>query len=354
MRRRRGSRRNTGCLAVYAHSPSLHMVRLDSSRREKISDHVAMEISSPRELIAAIPHLLGFAPDDSLVITALAENRVASMVRIDWPAAELVLTGSLSRYAKTIEDKDIVLAFYCDGVLEDFSAINTIFISNDVLDVLQITQNRWRSHLCTDVECCPANGRDVIAETAVVDAEFIYQGSSPFASRDDLVDLLSPQTLDTSERAECAQAFSALTADLDVPTEIEWFLQACDAAEKASYAVLARGARACNEIRIRDGLLRSAFDSLEVRMKIRSWLMTNLCQIPESHVASAATVLAGVVWLDGNGPLARIALDRALDADPEYSLAQLLDTALVNAVPSRIWSESLEAVTYEECIRGAA
>jgi hypothetical protein len=49
--------------------------------------------------------------------------------------------------------------------------------------------------------------------------------------------------------------------------------------------------------------------------------------------APACTAYAWVSYMRGNGLVAAIALERALDSDPHYSLALLLDEALTRQVP---------------------
>jgi hypothetical protein len=45
-------------------------------------------------------------------------------------------------------------------------------------------------------------------------------------------------------------------------------------------------------------------------------------------VAAPATLLAVCAWLRGDGAMASVALERALDSDEDYRLAQLLRSAL--------------------------
>jgi hypothetical protein len=49
--------------------------------------------------------------------------------------------------------------------------------------------------------------------------------------------------------------------------------------------------------------------------------------------APACTSYAWVAYMQGNGLVASIALERALKSDPDYSLALLLDEALMRQVP---------------------
>ena len=50
-------------------------------------------------------------------------------------------------------------------------------------------------------------------------------------------------------------------------------------------------------------------------------------------MAPSATLLGFAAWRDGNGPLAAVALERALLCDPDYSLAQLIWQAMFSGVP---------------------
>ena len=47
--------------------------------------------------------------------------------------------------------------------------------------------------------------------------------------------------------------------------------------------------------------------------------------LPDPYAVPVLTVLAHTAWNHGNGAVARVALDRARAADPNYFLAALLD-----------------------------
>ena len=61
-----------------------------------------------------------------------------------------------------------------------------------------------------------------------------------------------------------------------------------------------------------------------------------LCELaaslPDAWAVSTLSVLASLTWWRGDGALTRIALDRALGADPHYRLAQLLDKMVELAI----------------------
>jgi hypothetical protein len=108
------------------------------------------------------------------------------------------------------------------------------------------------------------------------------------------------------------------------------------------------------DVRTRDGLLRMLHDAPEQRKQFQSHLIREVARSQPEFVAPLATVYAGVVWLEGHTQLTRLAVDHALQVDPTYSLAQLLDIALRHNVPPAVWSSSLAAVSFDACLKGAA
>jgi len=74
---------------------------------------------------------------------------------------------------------------------------------------------------------------------------------------------------------------------------------------------------------------------------------------PDSHVAPPATVLAIVRWQMGDGSRASAAVDRALAADPDYSLARLVDRCLAVGLHPATWREGLAELSRAECRRSA-
>jgi Domain of unknown function (DUF4192) len=54
---------------------------------------------------------------------------------------------------------------------------------------------------------------------------------------------------------------------------------------------------------------------------------------PHPSVAAPASLFAFVAWQSGNGALANVALDRALDDDPRYSMALLLRQVIDSGAP---------------------
>src|SRR5436190_1173403 len=61
------------------------------------------------------------------------------------------------------------------------------------------------------------------------------------------------------------------------------------------------------------------------------------CCAPHPLVPGGAALLAFAAWQAGDGALAWCGIDRALEIDPDCSLAQLVADVLSGAVPPEMW-----------------
>ena len=71
-------------------------------------------LRSPAELLAVIPHLLGFEPHHAIVVMALKDNRLGLTQRIDLPTPERTpeVASSLARHALRDEAEAVLLVGY--------------------------------------------------------------------------------------------------------------------------------------------------------------------------------------------------------------------------------------------------
>ena len=349
-----------------------------------------MIIHSPRQLLAAIPHLIGFHPDSSLILVAFDGKEVMTLVRIDWPSNAISLPRTINDAMTKATEPSVVILAYTEApvTLKDVVDLVQGGSEIDLLDVLWIRRGHWGSLMCEDESCCPINGHKVEDHTST-DVAFIVSGSSPFESRDEMVARLESEVLSAEEIEQRSQAQTItnekVRQSLDgnrTETQAQKNKQLSDDAEPpASLQGIPSQSRndivqnvivnltdhdidsweqhawlceVVSDIRMRDAFLRILFDDSMLRPKVRATLITCVARASEKDIPALATVLAGCAWLDGNGALASVALNRALDVDPSYSLARLLNRAITAGVPPSVWSDSLEAVSYEECLAGAA
>jgi hypothetical protein len=88
---------------------------------------------------------------------------------------------------------------------------------------------------------------------------------------------------------------------------------------------------ALQDLRVRDDAW-ARMDPDHKEAHLRMWLDVTQRAQPK-YVAAPAALLAFVAWQSGDGALANVALDRALDDDPGYSMAQLLRQVISAGAP---------------------
>ncbi len=72
-------------------------------------------------------------------------------------------------------------------------------------------------------------------------------------------------------------------------------------------------------------------------LHVRLW--TEVVRRAEPRLCAApAALLAFAAWQAGDGIVASMAVDRALTADPDYALAQLLGEVLAGGLPPSAWA----------------
>jgi len=111
--------------------------------------------------------------------------------------------------------------------------------------------------------------------------------------------------------------------------------------------------RALDDIRVRDVVLHR----LVVRGHHcdRCWegtievLCDALRAMPQGTSAPSATILALVSWMRGEGALATICIQRALEEDPDYRLGRLASGLIAQGTDPRVWRASLAGLSESEC-----
>jgi hypothetical protein len=110
---------------------------------------------------------------------------------------------------------------------------------------------------------------------------------------------------------------------------------------------------ALHDIRVRDTML---WDLVNVEPAALDGALGVLAAVlrgaPPGHAAPVATSCAIVAWLLGDGVRAGIAVERALQDDPGYSLAALVDASLRAGLPPTAWREAMAGLSRQDCRYG--
>ncbi len=341
--------------------------------------------SSPEALPWVVPHLVGFAPEHSLVVLGLApgSNRAVVTLRFDIPSDDLLDEEILDVLDVWIRSFDAIRAAgadatcvviypahagarWADEIGDELPYPDLADVVEEVLvtgglavrDVVCVVGERVRSYFCDDRRCCPLDGRVLAPSEALrIQASLVEQGSAPLPNRRALVEALEPRADDDPVLLEVARARDGVfvrqppgdreRVESFLHDVARWGARPTSTSTVTQLAVVA--GLLVSEIRPRDYLLRELTVECDRRTleAARSVLTEAVRCSRGSEAAPPAAVLGVCAWMAGDGAAARVAIDRALVADPAYSLAHLVRVALDEGMAPWSWQESMRSLTPE-------
>ncbi len=311
----------------------------------------------PVDLIALAPYLLGFHPEDSVVLLSFGSGTFHA--RVDLPRepddqgevaamlARVVAHHRVERVALLLytSDADVACSFH-DRVVPALRAAPT-----DVIDVLRVGPDRF--HPADDPD---HPGQPYDLTTHPFTAEHVLDGRAAFSSRQELAASLDPAEPEVRRRVE--DAAHAVDEELFARTRFVRRPQLCrDLADEARWVqrIVRRHVGLRTPLSDEDaGRLLLLTSIVEVRdvawaemrrtdagRHVDLWRdLVRRC--PADLIPSAASLLAFAAWLAGDGALAWCALDRCFAVDPDYSMAHCVAESLERAVPPTVWEQLRE------------
>jgi hypothetical protein len=329
-----------------------------------------VRIDGSGDLAAALPVLVGFRPRESVVLVALGGDsgrRVGLTARVDIPHPEhgARLAGMLADRLAHERPEAVVLAVvsevddvralpddlaYFDAGSQPLDLphrplVHELLLALDARDIplqeaLLVRAGRWWSYDCPEACCAPGGGGTAVPSgTSALAAASVAAGQVIARDREELeLRIARPGACQAAAMIEAVNAIGEELTDLvlcsgrDVAADryAEW-VEAAVAGCGASGArpadeEVARVAWGLRDVRVRD---RAMGFALGARAAAAELLWTECTRrVPEPLDAAPATLLAVSAWLRGDGAMARIALDRALDSQPDYALADLLSRGM--------------------------
>jgi hypothetical protein len=301
-------------------------------------------IRSVADMLAVVPHLLGYHPDDGLIVIATADSRLALACRVDLRCDPDDLAQLLPALQK-VDTTHLILIGYGDDevVAPAIDAGREVFgiAGLEVFDALRVFQGRYWSYLCANPDCCPAQGTPFDPATNPLALQAIVGGSSPLPDRRSVAASIDP--IGGSERAAMAEATTAARRRL---TDRHVALTQGRAALASAAMRYQAGQRYTDEeaawlsILLTVQPVRDHAWATATRQRWHLTLWRDLTRRAEPDlVAAPAALLAVTAWLAGDGSLAHLALDRALSADPHYRMALLIRQALREGIPPAALSD---------------
>ena len=374
---------------------------------------IRVRFDGPAALVAGVPYLLGFEPERSAVLVLLCGFRVVLTARVDLPdplpgrRAERAwrrLSEPLAAPVRHAEPEAAVVVLYPPaGSRLDDPAIaaaagalrRTLPLDGvTLLDVLVVSDGRWRSAECADPCCCPVTGTPVEPAHLDVRAAFAFAGRAPLPSRAAVAARVSP--LPDDVRRRCRDQVEAVAVDaaalaarhgIDLWRESAFRVRrppagagrsagppaasspssavpsaAAPGADRRAGPGRSHGGRGCR-CRRRDpgrpGPRRAAGVAgphqrpVAPPARARGALRGHP-SLPAGLGGAGRVHAAAVAHLCGDGALAHAALDRAVDDEPGYSLAALLRRGLESGLPPAEVAHALGAFSPASLLLGDA
>jgi Domain of unknown function (DUF4192) len=210
-------------------------------------------------------------------------------------------------------------------------------------DMLRVEDHRYWSYLCTNPSCCPPEGVFFDPSSHPASAALTAAGLPVLPGRDAVAATIAPVTgsaaqamTDATGRAERAARLLEASGPqalekaglVAVSSAIGVYRDGGSLMPAISFAWLAL---VLTRVRVRDDAW-ARMDPRHREAHRRLW--TDLVRRARpGYAAAPASLLAVTAWQGGDGALANLAIDRALDDTPGYSMALLLRNALDAGVP---------------------
>ncbi|QNS03689.1 DUF4192 domain-containing protein [Streptomyces xanthii] len=346
-----------------------------------VTGEAKITLRSAGELAEALPYLLGFRPEDCIVLVALHEGRFGGRVRLgipdrpeDWPAvADLLARCLIGECVRRDGKPDSIIAFLCQDpaparagtgrlTMERLRPLAQLLrtacgaLDVPVTEALCLSADHYWSYCCVRPDCCPPDGNPVTGPgTSVMAATAAYAGIQVRASEQEVKARLAP--LVTALGPEQERALDAASMDL-VPRMLSPHRRADVEAQTLDLARLcmrrladASSAPDALEADLKDdellahdeaAVLILGLQDRETRDRAAEWMegdeaacalrlwraLARRCVGDYCEHAAAPLTLAGwVAWSLGDTVEADVALEMALGADPDYVFARLLNEA---------------------------
>jgi hypothetical protein len=314
-----------------------------------------LRLDDPGELLAAVPHLLGFRPAASLVLMAVhgtedgaPRRRLGVVARADLPApddVEAVVAGCAARMVPT-GPSEVVAVVVADAEpagapprADVADAVSTAFRGHGVPPHARLWVPRletgapWRCY-----PPCDCAGRVGRVDDGPMAAASAWCGQVTYGSREELEATLAPLPASPRLPELIAAELEAAVLDRELggPAAARRDLAAVAAAraEVAAGRVLgdgelARLAVALSDPTVRDIAMGWAVDPDPAVAASAEQLWTLLARsLPAPTVAEPAVLLACTVMARGGSALVGMALERARRADPAHRLSRLVEALL--------------------------
>lgn len=320
-----------------------------------------LSIHGPQDLLLVLPYVLGFHPASSFVVVGLRQRQLVLTARCDLDDMRSPhLVHRLVQALVDAEAREVIAIVYSDErihtdplVLPQGELVAQFGEATDrtgltFVDAMLVSNRRWWSYCCMDDSCCTEQGQSLDGDApSAVEAAATVAGLVALPDRASLAAQLDPAPMAEREALHPLlahhenESFTAVLAEQTRRRHRSLVRALFSAARRADGGdvgltddQVARFGVALSDIEIRDSVWM-AID--ERRLDGRElWRLLGR-RLPAPYDAAALFLVGWIAWREGNGALASIAAQRAVESDPRFTPADLLLAAVSAAVdPQRL------------------
>lgn len=314
------------------------------------------DLNRPGALIAALPAVLGFVPENSLVLVSVDDGELGSVLRADLSediAEQVVHLADIAAAARPQAAIAVIVdaaGAHCPGCNEEHRQLCGALANSLAQNGIEL----WAAHVVDRValggrwhcvDGCGSCGAVEDPSASPLAAAAVLDGRRLYARRADLQAVIAVD--DPARSAALAGAIRRQAAAREeepgdpTPRRRRDVKNAVAAAARVaggqslSDGELAELACALRDVQVRDTLYALAVgDSADAAEALWALLSRTL---PAPWRVEALALLGFSAYARGDGPLAGVSLDAALRCDPDHRMAGMLDRALQSGMrPERI------------------
>jgi hypothetical protein len=300
---------------------------------------VRVQASGTGAVLSVVPLLLGYQPaaGDTVILGLADSGRLIASLRLDADGARKISPDQVSATLANLQAAGVrsaILVGYGRDVTPAVDRIRGMLSAQlPVRDALRVEGSRYWSYQCADLDCCPPEGREFPAESEASTTLRAEAGLTAAKSRNEIAATIAAPAGDRAETARQAwnRAQGATRSYQDAKATVIAALSACQQGTLPGPDEAAQLAAALTSTPVRDyAWALSAREHAGSNTQLWKTVVRN---VPAEAAAAPASLLAFTAWQAGDGALANLALDRALEASPGYSMAVLLDRAISAGIP---------------------
>jgi Domain of unknown function (DUF4192) len=306
------------------------------------------ELNRPGALIAALPAVLGFVPENSLVLVSLEHGELGSVMRVDLSEKIVDRVGHLAEVAATAGPQAAIAVIvdaegaHCPGCNAEYRLLCAELAEALSQHGIQL----WAAHVVDRVarggrwhcvDGCGSGGSvddpsaSPLAAAAVLDGRRLYRRRADLQAVIAVDDPAGSAELAEEVRRQATRREVARRADptgcgrRDVQNAMAAAARVAGG-ESLSAAEFAALGCALSDVEVRDTLYALAVGERAGEAESLWSLLART--LPPPWRVEALVLLAFSAYARGDGPLAGVSLDAALRCDPEHRMAGMLDQAL--------------------------